>query len=148
MDETIIDRTGLKSAYAAYAAIAVANDMKYIHLHACGDQFDRIHSIAEEYYSAASEQADTLAEFALEHNGPIKNFSTAASIIGWKFETEEEYYSEDAYVAMVSITNRYIKVLLNLRRCIDDESMQSTIDEFVRYWRKELLYKLKQRTMQ
>ena len=131
---------------AVYASVAASNDFKHIHLHSVGRNFDRLHNICEEYYEKASEQTDTLAEYCLENGvGSICNFSCAAEIINWKVQTTQQYDFKSGIAAMKSIIALYLKALLEMRESINDESMQSVLDDFIRYWRKELMYKLKRR---
>ena len=136
------------SEKATYTAVSVSNDFKHIHLHSVGRNFDRLHNICEDYYDKASEQADTLAEYCLESgSGALYNLSLAAELINWKPQMEERYNFDSGTSAMKEIISLYIKSLLLMRNDINDESMQSVLDDYIRYWRKELMYKLKRRTV-
>lgn len=136
------------SEIATYTAVAVANDFKHIHLHSVGRNFDRLHNICEEYYEKASEQTDTLAEYCLENGvSSLCNFSCAAEIVNWEPQDAQRYDFESGMNAMKSVIALYVKSLLQMREAINDESMQSVLDDFIRYWRKELMYKLKRRTV-
>lgn len=145
-DYDLYDKKDNPSEIATYTSVAVSNDFKHIHLHSVGRNFDRLHNICEEYYEKASEQTDTLAEYCLENGtASICNFSCAAEIINWKAQTAQQYDFKSGITAMKSIIALYVKSLLEMRESINDESMQSVLDDFIRYWRKELMYKLRRR---
>lgn len=55
---------------AYYSAVALANDMKHIHIHAKGTLLDNIHNICNEYYEKANDEADTLADLRSKTNDP------------------------------------------------------------------------------
>lgn len=69
---------------AYYSAVALVNDMKHIHTHAKGTLFDNIHNICNEYYEKANEDADTLAELAIEKGDVIFNSSYLFSELNYK----------------------------------------------------------------
>lgn len=132
-------------AKAYYSAVILANDMKHIHTHAKGLLFDTIHSVCNEYYEKASNDADTLVELALEKNEPILNPSLAATMIDYKPANFNAYDIENAmYTAKGSIL-MFLKALVELRKETDDVSVQSLLDDMMRYWKKEKDYKIKAR---
>lgn len=125
-----------------YASVVFTNNMKHIHLHAVGNKFDRIHSIAQEYYNKAAEESDLFAEWALEFKETIQNPSNAATISGLYVENENEYYWESAIAAINNEINTYITELAKVRdsRSISDD-VASELDTIIRYWKKENNYK-------
>lgn len=133
-------------AKVAYAAVCFANDMKHIHLHAAGPQFDNIHDTAEEYYKKASEDIDLLFEFALENNEKVCNPTNAANIIGWVPSCEDVYGYEDAVDAIEQCLEAYLYLLNGIQDCVSDH-MKSEIDSMIQFWSKELDYKLKRRSI-
>ena len=130
---------------AYYSAVALANDMKHIHTHAKGTLFDNIHSICNEYYEKANEEADTLAELAIEKEDTILNPSYLLDGLNYKPTNYSKYDFELAMRTARGCIEKYVKVLADLRNKTDDPSVQSLLDDMVRYWKKEKDYKIKVR---
>lgn len=130
---------------AYYSAVALANDMKHIHTHAKGTLFDNIHSICNEYYEKANEDADTLAELAMEKGDTILNPSYLLDELNYKPTNYSKYDFELAMSTAKGCIEKYLKVLTDLRNKTNDPSVQSLLDDTVRYWKKEKDYKIKAR---
>lgn len=130
---------------AYYSAVALANDMKHIHTHAKGNLFDNIHSICNEYYEKANEDADTLAELAIEKGDIILNSSYLLDELNYKPTNYSKYDFELAMNTTKGCIEKYLKVLTDLRNKTNDPSVQSLLDDTVRYWKKEKDYKIKAR---
>ena len=130
---------------AYYSAVALANDMKHIHTHAKGTLFDNIHSICNEYYERANEDADTLAELAIEKGDTVFNSSYLLSELNYKPTNYSNYDFELAMRTVKGCIEKYIKVLADLRSKTNDPSVESLLDDMARYWKKEKDYKIKAR---
>lgn len=130
---------------AYYSAVALANDMKHIHTHAKGTLFDNIHAICNEYYEKANEEADTLAELAMEKGDIILNPSYLLNGLSYKPTNYSKYDFELAMRTAKGCIEKYVKVLADLRNKTDDPSVQSLLDDITRYWKKEKDYKIKAR---
>ena len=130
---------------AYYSAVALANDMKHIHTHAKGTLFDNIHNICNEYYEKANEEADTLAELAMEKGDTIFNSSYLLSELNYKPTNYSNYYFDLAMRVAEGCIEKYVKVLTDLRNKTDDPPVQSLLDDMMRYWNKEKDYKIKAR---
>lgn len=130
---------------AYYSAVALANDMKHIHTHAKGTLFDNIHSICNEYYEKANEDADTLAELAIEKGDTIFNSSYLLSELNYKPTNYSNYDFELAMRTAKGCIEKYVKALADLRNKTNDPSVQSLLDDIARYWKKEKDYKIKAR---
>lgn len=130
---------------AYYSAVALANDMKHIHTHAKGTLFDNIHVICNEYYEKANEEADTLAELAMEKGDIILNPSYLLNGLNYKPTNYSKYDFELAMRTAKGCIEKYVKVLTDLRNKTDDTSVQSLLDDIARYWKKEKDYKIKAR---
>lgn len=130
---------------AYYSAVALANDMKHVHTHAKGTLFDNIHSICNEYYEKANEEADTLAELAMEKGDIIFNSSYLLSELNYKPTNYSNYDFDLAMHVVEDCIEKYLVVLANLRNKTDDPSVQSLLDDMMRYWKKEKNYKIKAR---
>lgn len=130
---------------AYYSAVALANDMKHVHTHAKGTLFDNIHSICNEYYEKANEEADALAELAIEKGDIIFNSSYLLSELNYKPTNYSNYDFDLAMHVVEDCIEKYLVVLANLRNKTDDPSVQSLLDDMMRYWNKEKDYKIKAR---
>ena len=130
---------------AYYSAVALANDMKHIHTHAKGILFDNIHNICNEYYEKANEEADTLAELAMEKGDTIFNSSYLLSELNYKPTNYSNYDFDLAMRVAEDCIEKYVKALTDLRNKTLDTSVQSLLDDITRYWKKEKDYKIKAR---
>lgn len=130
---------------AYYSAVALANDMKHIHTHAKGSLFDNIHNICNEYYEKANEEADALAELAIEKGDTILNSSYLLDGLNYKPTNYSKYDFELAMSTARGCIEKYLKVLADLRNKTNDPSVQSLLDDIARYWKKEKDYKIKAR---
>lgn len=131
---------------ATCACMLFSNDMKHIHLHAHGNDFDTIHEIADTYFSQASKDLDDLAELALELSQEVPNMSRAVEYLTWDVSTETKYNYIGAVTAIAKSLEAFITVLLQVQQSTAiDSDVQSNIDEHLRFWKKELNYKLKHR---
>lgn len=130
---------------AYYSAVALANDMKHIHTHAKGILFDNIHNICNEYYEKANEEADTLAELAMEKGDTILNSSYLLDELNYKPTNYSDYYFDLAMRVAEDCIEKYVKALTDLRNKTLDTSVQSLLDDMMRYWKKEKYYKIKAR---
>ena len=130
---------------AYYSAVSLANDMKHIHTHAKGTLFDNIHNICNEYYEKANDEADTLAELAIEKGDTILNSSYLLDELNYKPTNYSKYDFELAMNATRNCIEKYVKVLADLRNKTNDPSVQSLLDDMMRYWKKEKDYNIKAR---
>lgn len=130
---------------AYYSAVALANDMKHIHTHAKGILFDSIHNICNEYYEKANDEADTLAELAMEKGDTIFNSSYLLSELNYKPTNYSNYDFDLAMRVAEDCIEKYVKALTDLRNKTLDTSVQSLLDDIMRYWKKEKYYKIKAR---
>lgn len=100
------------------------------------------------YYSAvalANEEADTLAELAIEKEEAIMNPSYLLDGLDYKPTNYSRYSFELAMHTVMDCIEKYLVVLANLRNKTDDPSVQSLLDDMMRYWNKEKDYKIKAR---
>lgn len=128
-----------------YAATVLANDMKHIHFHAIGDKFDRIHGICEEYYERASEEADTLGELAMEYEQPVQNLSFAADELGYEPTNQKAYAWYGAMQVVKERLDWYIGKIEQVLATPLDSDVENLLQEYLRYWKKECHYKVRER---
>lgn len=132
-------------ARLCYAATALANDMKHVHFHAVGPKFDRIHAICEEYYNKAAADADELGELAMEYEQPVQNLSYASEEIGYTPTNRKQYSWEEAMNLVHAALNYYIEKLEAALATPLDSDVENLLQEYLRYWKKENHYKVRER---
>lgn len=131
----------LKIAYLT--AVATSANFQWIHWNAQGTKFDRIHSMAEEYYKMMVEEVDFLAELNLQHGQTVMNplsvgEDAALIVAGYEYEGSIE--------ALKFIVEKYLTALKALSESLADfRGDQSKLDDMIAYWDKELNYKLARR---
>lgn len=132
---------------AALIAVLVNNDFHYLHLNSIGEDFDKSHNLAQEYYQKIEEDVDYLMELALEVHAPIYNYTLAGQIIHDHVPESEPSYDYPTLIeALKSKIGEYISALQSVREYTSDSSIQSRLDDMIRDWEKELNYKLVRRT--
>lgn len=128
----------------ALAAVCADHDFHHIHLHANGKNFDKIHSIAQEYYEKIADDEDLFAEMALESGQMMPNFNLAYTTLDWDVQVEDSYDYEAGIIAIKNVMFSYLAYL-------DSQTLESIgdkkakMEEVQRYWHKELYYKLERR---
>ena len=140
-NETSGDKDIGKIAKAAMFANLFANDLKFMHWHASGTEFDKIHAITEELYDEAFDEADDLAEIAIAAGEKIANVSDIKSFVETGEYGEWEVVSEETITWPVFVDylkdrgEKYIDALKD----IEDED--SVISDYIHFWNKEINYK-------
>lgn len=128
-----------------YVSVVFVNTMKHIHFHAIGNKFDRLHSIANEYYEKANDDSDLFGEWALEYGERIQNHSKAASLLRVNTENKDTYNWEEGISTISNWISYYIAELERLRNDNISDDIKSELDSIIRYWKKENNYKNKMR---
>lgn len=116
--------------------------MKHIHFHAVGNKFDRLHSIANEYYEKSNEDSDLFGEWAMEYGEEIQNPSDAAKLLDAIVENDNQYNWENGIKAISDWTQQYIEEMTTVRKSkYASDDIKSELDTIIRYWKKENGYK-------
>lgn len=129
-----------KAAKVGYAYTVIANNMKHIHLAACGDKFNEVHNKTENLYHHFSYAADNYFELALESpvtklDNPTRAKEHCEDI---PVEQSSEYGFEQAMETISSNIQFAIAYIEELRKSADSRTdVQSTADEELRYLNKE-----------
>lgn len=132
---------------AVCQAVAFTNDMKHIHLHAAGKDFDKTHNLAQDLYDKTSDECDYLAEMALEYAEEVPNFSDAVAVIGYQPSRKTSYTYGEALEEIIARLSAYIVSLQELRNTSGvTDDVQSKLDDMVRDWKVELQYKMSKRS--
>ena len=141
LNETSGDKDIGKIAKAAMFANLFANDLKFMHWHASGTEFDKIHAITEELYDEAFDEADDLAEIAIAAGEKIANVSDIKSFVETGESGEWEVVSEEAitWPAFVDYLKDRGEKYIDALKDIEDED--SVISDYIHFWNKEINYK-------
>lgn len=132
---------------AAMTAVLVNNDFHYIHLLAEGSDFDKIHSLAQSYYEKIEPEVDFLMELALENGADIFNYTMAGKVLpAYQPEDLKSYGSyQQVIIRLIEKITAYREALQELRNSTTNASIQSKLDDMIRYWEKEQRYRLARR---
>ena len=141
LNETSSDKDIGKIAKAAMFANLFANDLKFMHWHASGTEFDKIHAITEELYDEAFDEADDLAEIAIAAGEKIANVSDIKSFVETGESGEWEVVSEETitWPAFVDYLKDRGEKYIDALKDIEDED--SVISDYIHFWNKEINYK-------
>lgn len=141
LNETSGDKDIGKIAKAAMFANLFANDLKFMHWHASGTEFDKIHAITEELYDEAFDEADDLAEIAIAAGEKIANVSDIKSFVETGESGEWEVVSEETitWLAFVDYLKDRGEKYIDALKDIEDED--SVISDYIHFWNKEINYK-------
>lgn len=123
-----------------YLCVMLKNDFHYIHLHAAGPDFDKIHSIAGDLYEELQQEEDELAELAISNSCPIDNFNNIISAYTQESKEllQKEAFSFEDLVEYIDTNGREYLDALKSVEC-DDET-QDYIDEIRLFWKKQVDY--------
>lgn len=138
----------------ALIAVLVNNDFHYIHFLAEGNDFDKIHNLAQSYYEKIEPEVDYLMELALENGADIFNYTMAGQLLNMAGRVLPDYQPEDlksygsyqqVIIRLIEKITAYREALQELRNSTTNASIQSKLDDMIRYWEKEQRYRLARR---
>lgn len=117
-----------------------ANDLKMMHIHAAGTEFDKIHMITDELYNEASAEVDELSELAISKGDKVPNATELKSYVDtengeWEVVTDEAI----TWPQFIDMLNDRGQKYLDALGDIKNES--SVIDDYIHFWQKEINYK-------
>ena len=126
-----------------YYAFLFKNDLHHVHLHASGEDFDKIHAISQSLYEELDSEIDELAELAISNGCSVDCFSNVKSFVDesqWEPE-KEEAYNWEAFMKVLSEKGR--KYLDSINDCEekDDRAVTNYLDDIYSFWDKEVNYK-------
>ena len=118
----------LKTAIQAYRNLYIIHWMSF------GNDMMKTHLLAEDMYEEMIKEIDTLGELMVEKCGTIIDPNFPCEYIEVKnFEFQE------SLDVIKSLIQPYIDAL-DFAYCNQDSDVQSTFDEWLRYWKKQLNY--------
>lgn len=128
-------------AKAAMYAHLFANDLKHMHIHATGTEFDRIHLITQELYEELTTEIDELSEIAVAEGEKVPNMSDTKSYVD--SESEWQPVTEEC-IDWPTFTDKLCekgKNYLDALKDISSENSQTVIDDYIHFWSKEIDFK-------
>lgn len=115
------------------------NDLKHIHLHAVGPNFDAIHKITQDLYDTLESQLDDIAEFSMTRGNRIQNLSDVKSFIDCESEytplTTEMFDWKAFCESLLCQGQKFMDAL-------EDSDLPGYVkDDYLNFWNKELYFK-------
>lgn len=132
---------------ASMNSVLCSNNIKHVHYHSAGAKFKDIHELGDEYYAKMSEDTDFLFELGEEAGVHMPNPTYARSFVDNDYQedyTEDSYEYPSGIIAYQDIIRSHITALVSLKDYVT-EDISSSLDEMIRYWNKEVDYRLAKR---
>lgn len=134
---------------AAALAVLIGNDFWYMHLYAKDEDFDKSHQLTGHYYDRLGWEGDELMELSIEVGAEVFNPSEVGKWLPEYTPESDKAYSYTTIVAKAQEKlNTYLDALKDMRNSTSRTDIQSRLDECLRYWEKEINYKLAARAGQ
>ena len=119
----------------------IQNDFLYLHWYSAGIDFDYAHKFTMDYYETISIELDQIAEMAVELGMIIPNPSMVSTLApDYIPQSKDKYVYEEVLQICSKLLKIYVGKLSVARNNIEDSSIQSELDNFIRYWRKTANY--------
>ena len=120
-----------------FAAIQAYRNLQIVHWMSSGPDMMKIHTMSEEMYYELSQEIDTLGELLVEKCGTIPQLDFPCEYIDIK-----KYDLQSGLDAIKIVISPYIDVI-DYAYPNQTSDVQSTLDEWLRYWNKQLNYFVK-----
>ena len=141
-DTMTVEELNNTMVIALYEAIRLHANLKTIHWNASGVNFFDLHEKLDEYIDVIYDQIDVLGELVAELSGCAPNPGELPSTLTLlQITNTEGFTSEEGFRIAYDLIDEYIQVLQSIY-CNFPSDIQSTLDEMIRYWKKESHYKL------
>lgn len=137
------------AAKLGYTFTVIANNMKHIHLNACGRKFEELHEKCDDYYSYFARQADWCFELASESplvklDNPTRAKEHCEDV---EVEQSDKYGFEDGFGAVLKNMDAAISNTNKLREASETlrKDVQSKCDDILQFLNKESKYFIRKR---
>lgn len=127
------------------ATFTIRDNLQYIHWNAKGKQFNNIHEYLNDPIDKLIEMIDTLAELSMEYYHHCPHAFELVDPVH-VLHSSEGYTNEEGFKATRNEMHRYITCMETLY-CEFDSDFQSTLDEWIRYFKKEADYFIARRLL-
>ena len=118
-------------------AIVMYRNLYILHWMAKGNDMMKLHLLTEDLYSELIKEIDTLGELLVEKCGTVQNLD-----FEWTPIAVRNYEFQESLVILKDFIQNYIDTI-DYAYCNQTSDVQSTLDEWLRYWNKQLNYFVK-----
>lgn len=139
ISETVLPTMSAESLTVLFKqAVCLYRNLYMIHWLSCGDDMMQLHTLTEDLYSELVGQVDTIGELLVELTGTIPN---VYDIPTPEFEIRN-YTFRDGICTLITMVQSYIDYI-DVTYPNQTKDVQAMMDEWLRYWTKQLNYFLK-----
>ena len=119
------------------AGIRAYRNLYIIHWMSSGNDMMKLHLLAEDMYSELIQEIDTLGELLVEKQGTVPQLDFPCDYV-----PVQQYEFQGSLETIKSLIQMYIDCI-DYAYCNQTSDVQSTLDEWLRYWNKQLNYFIK-----
>jgi DNA-binding ferritin-like protein len=116
------------------AGIRAYRNLYIIHWLAKGNDMMKLHTMAEEMYGELIQEIDVVGELLVEKQGTVPQLDFPCDYV-----PVQDYDFQTGLDQIQSLIQTYIDCI-DYAYCNQDSDVQSTLDEWLRYWKKQLNY--------
>lgn len=118
-------------------AIVMYRNLYILHWMAKGNDMMKLHVLTEDLYSELIQEIDTLGELLVEKCGTVQNLD-----FEWTPIAVRNYEFQESLIILKDFIQNYIDTI-DYAYPNQTSDVQSTLDEWLRYWNKQLNYFVK-----
>ena len=119
------------------AGIRAYRNLYILHWMSHGNDMMKLHNLSEEMYNELQGEIDTIGELLVEKQGTVPQLDFPCDYI-----PVQQYDFQTGLDQIKSLIQMYIDCI-DYAYCNQDSDVQSTLDEWLRYWNKQLNYFVK-----
>ena len=119
------------------AGIRAYRNLYILHWMSSGNDMMKLHIMSEEMYGELVQEIDTIGELLVEKQGTVPQLDFPCDYI-----PVQQYDFQTGLDQIKSLIQMYIDCI-DYAYCNQDSDVQSTLDEWLRYWNKQLNYFVK-----
>ena len=116
------------------AGIRAYRNLYIIHWMSYGNDMMKLHLLAEDMYEELIKEIDTLGELLVEKCDTVPQLDFPCDYVA-----VQNYDFQSGLDVIQSLINMYIDCI-DYAYCNQDSDIQSTLDEWLRYWKKQMKY--------
>ncbi len=119
------------------SGIRAYRNLYILHWMSSGNDMMKLHNLSEEMYGELFQEIDTVGELLVEKQGTVPQLDFPCDYI-----PVQKYDFQTGLDQIKSLVQMYIDCI-DYAYCNQDSDVQSTLDEWLRYWNKQLNYFVK-----
>lgn len=119
------------------SGIRAYRNLYILHWMSSGNDMMKLHNLSEEMYGELFQEIDTIGELLVEKQGTVPQLDFACDYI-----PVQKYDFQTGLDQIKSLISMYIDCI-DYAYCNQDSDVQSMLDEWLRYWNKQLDYFVK-----